>query len=392
MIPSKKSPRKKRVLLVANSSWYLFNFRRKLARALAEIGYEPVMVAPRDRYSALLEQDGFRYLEFALHRSGMNPAKELGALWQLRRIYAQEQPVAVHHFTLKCAIYGLVAGRAAGVPLVVNSITGLGHAFISERLLMKTVRAAFLFFFKRLGGAENVRTIFQNSDDLRFFLDRRILEQQRCWEIPTSGVDITHFSPLKKQAFRGSLPTVLFAARLLREKGVFEFARAAQLLRERGVQARFVLGGALDPGNPSSLTPAELNRLRHEYGVETPGHIEDMREALGGADIYVLPSYREGGSKTILEASAMCVPVITANVPGCRNLVDHGITGLLVPVRDASALADAIEALAGDEQLRRSMGEAGRRKIEGGFGDLQIAARTLAVYAPVVSSSSSPSV
>lgn len=377
VIPNKMS--QNRILLVANSSWYLFNFRRPLAAALADLGYEPVFVSPDDGYLDRIRQLGYRCHPIKLDRSGLNPLRQLRTLQEIRALYRREKPAAVHHFTVKCVLYGTIAARSEKVPIIVNSITGLGHLFLSQGLVKRAVRAVVEILYRKILNAPNVKTIFQNPEDRAHFLERGLVPPTAAVEIPTSGVDLRYFSrqsPTKKDA----TPIVFFAGRILEEKGVREFAKAAATLKSRAVNARFILAGAPDPGNPSSISTEEFSQWPKLYGVETPGQLSDIKSALEEASIFVLPSYREGGSRAILEASAMELPVVTTDVPGCRNLVDQGETGLVVPVKSSDDLSQSIEKLLREPEERTRMGKNGRKKMELNYSDTDIAARTIEVY------------
>lgn len=366
------------ILFTANTAWYLYNFRVKLATALRATGYRVVMVAPSDQYAASLRALGFEFIHWNVPRTGRHPLRDLRCLWQLLRIYNRETPVAVHHFTLKCVLLGSIAAKLTRVPKVFNAITGLGHLFLGEGFRSRALRFVVLPVLRAVFDLGKPVMIFQNSDDRQHFTRLHLSSPERSWEIPTSGIDTTYYSPTSTPP--ASVPIVLFAGRILREKGVREFVEAARILKQSGHDARFLMAGAPDHGNPSSFSAAEIDAWRADGLVEPLGHVSDLRTLLSQAAMLVLPSYREGGSRVILEASAMQLPVVTTDVPGCRNLVDQGETGLIVPVRNAVRLADAISALLEAPELRDRFGRAGRAKVQREFSDEKVVAETIGVY------------
>ena len=372
-------PRK--VLLVANTAWYLYNFRRRLIRALVGRGCEVVAVCPRDRYVELLETEGVRWIEWSLDRAGMSPLRDWRSLVRLRQIYRDESPDLVHHFTIKSILYGTSAARRTSVRRIVNSVTGLGHVFVSNRLAARMARPWIRRWYLRSLIATGVRPIFQNADDLAELSRLSPHLAARAILARGSGVDLQRFTPSpdgRPQA--NGVPCVLFVGRLLEEKGIREFVEAAHLTRDRGLRARFIACGAPDPGNPSSVDPACLDRWRSEGLVEFPGHVDDIEQKMREADVIVLPSYREGTPRVLLEAAAMGKPVVATNVPGCRDVVTHGHNGLLVPPRDPQALANALEQLLTAEPLRLSMGRAGRALAVERFDERQVVRQTLRAY------------
>jgi glycosyltransferase involved in cell wall biosynthesis len=365
-----------KVLLFANTDWYLYNFRRDLALAVRKRGDEVVLLSPPGEYAARLEGLGFRWISFPLSRRGMNPLAELATIGQLVRFYRNEKPDLVHHFTIKSVLYGTLAARLARVRPVVNSITGLGYVFLPggpwKRLLRFFVR---LWYRLILHGTQ---VIFENNDDRLAFLRFGLISPEESFLIPGVGVDTTRFTPHPLPEGR---PVVLLAARLLWDKGIGEFVEAARLLRSEGVQAHFVLAGRTDPGNPASISDAQINAWRDEDVIEWRGWIEDMSAALEQTSIVCLPSYREGLPTALIEAAACGRPVVASDVPGCRLTVQNGVSGLLVRERDATSLADALRKLVANPVLCEKMGAAGRHLVEEMFSSEKILSGIFAVYA-----------
>jgi glycosyltransferase involved in cell wall biosynthesis len=370
----------KKILLVANTGWYLYNFRLPLARLLRSQGVEPVLVSPRDAYVARLESEGFRCVEFALNRRSRNPLRELLVVADLIRIYRAERPGAVHHFTIKCVLYGTLAAKLTGIRAVVNAVTGLGPVFLGTDWKARALRPLLKWFYRNVLTARRVRVVFQNQDDLQTFTNLHLVIPDRTIIIRGSGVDLQRFSPRPSHPDEPPTPIVLFASRLMREKGIGEFVEAVRLLKRRQVKAVFQVAGSPDPGNHSSLSPEDLKSWQEEGLVDLLGHVDEVDDLIAHASLVVLPSYREGTPRILLEAAAMGKPIVATDVPGCREAVVHGENGLLVPVRDAPALADAIETLLKDSALRAKMGENGRRKMVREFDCEDVAWRTGQVY------------
>lgn len=362
---------------MANTSWYLYNFRLSHARRLRELGYMPVFVSPRDEFTGKLASQGFEWVELGLNRRSMNPIAELGVLVRLVRIYFKHKPSLVHHFTIKCVLYGTIAARVSGARRIVNSVTGLGHVFLDQRPVVRIVRPFVMRLYRAVLNSERVTTIFQNGDDMDFFVKSRIVRPEKACLIRSSGVNTEHFKPEPRRETAGR-PVVLFASRLLREKGVLEFMSAARSLGNSNI--RFVIAGQPDHGNPSSFTDAEIQLFKSEGVAEFAGHVANMKELILDSTIVVLPSYREGVPKILIEALAMERPVIATDVPGCREAVEHMKNGMLVPVRSAVALADAIVALLKNEKMMREFGRYGREKAIRDFSEAKVIASTFDVY------------
>jgi glycosyltransferase involved in cell wall biosynthesis len=327
-----------------------------------------------------MEAEGFRCVELKLDRRSINPFRELLVVMRLARIYGDERPAAVHHFTAKCVLYGTLAAKLSGVRAVVNSLTGLGHVFMGTGWKARVLRPIVTWFYRNVLTARRVRVVFQNPDDLRTFTDSRLVVPDRTILIRGSGVNLERFAPRPGEPEGVPAPVVLFAARLTREKGVYELVEAARILKAKGVKATFQLAGSPDPGNPSSIQESVLARWRREGAVDLLGHVEAVDDLMAEATLVVLPTYREGVPRTLLEAAAMGKPIVATDVPGCREAVIHGVNGLLVPARDPQALADAIERLLRDADLRARMGRAGRQKMVLEFDDQEVARRTANVY------------
>jgi glycosyltransferase involved in cell wall biosynthesis len=364
-----------KTVLFANTDWYLYNFRRDLAMALRERGDEVVLLSPKGEYVQRLQQLGFRWIEFPLSRQGMNPFTEIQSLWRLFKLYKREEPQLVHHFTVKCVLYGSLAAHLAGVAAIVNSITGLGYLFLPGGLLKNMLRA-FIWAWYRLA-MRGTQVIFENAEDQIVFLQYGFIHPEDGHLIPGVGVDTRRFVLTPEP--EGS-PVVLLAARMLWDKGVGEFVEAARGLLAEGLDARFALAGRTDPGNPASISDAQMETWKNESVIEWWGWIDDMPATLAKANIVCLPSYREGLPTVLIEAAACGRAVIATDVPGCRDAVKENESGLLVKPRDSSLLADALRKLLLDPAVRIEMGASGRSLAEEKFASDKIISEILSVY------------
>lgn len=369
--------RKPRLLFVVNQTEFFLSHRLPLALAAQRQGYEVHIATPTSPAVAIINDKGLAHHDIPFSRQGMHPLRELTTLRALFRLYRSLRPDIVHHVTIKPVIYGGLIARLTGVPAVVNAVSGLGYVFISSGrralLLRSVVRAGYRLALRH----RNSRVIFQNRDDLALFGKKHLIDAKQAVIIKGSGVDLDRFAPMPEPS---GPPVVMFASRLLRDKGVCEFVEAAETLRNSGVQARFVLVGDIDPGNPASLPTETVRRWQKEEVVEWWGRRDDMPHAMAQAHIVCLPSYREGLPKILIEAAACGRPIVTTDVPGCREIVRDGENGLLVPVRNVEALSTAIKRLIEDSPLRRRMGEQGRKIAEKEFGLQHVISETLLVY------------
>jgi glycosyltransferase involved in cell wall biosynthesis len=361
--------------MFANTDWYLYNFRLSLAEALRASGCELVLVSPPGKYAQRLQEMGFHWVEFEMSRRGMNPLVELNSLFRLTRLYRSEKPDIVHHFTVKCVLYGSLAAQMAGVKGIINAITGLGYVFIGRGWRAFFLRALVrLLYHFALGGTH---VIFQNIEDREMFLHLKLVSPRQVHLIQGSGVDMQRYSP---DGIAPELVLVVLPARLLWDKGVGEFVEAAKLLKAKGVAARFALVGDKDVNNPAGVAETFLLKWRELGVVEWWGWQEDMVNVYRQAHIVCLPSYREGLPRTLVEAAACGRPLVAADVPGCRSIVRQGENGFLVPPRDGAALAIALERLILDGAMRCKMGLRSREIAMADFSVEQITDETLQVY------------
>ena len=373
-----------KIVLFANTEWYLYNFRRSLALALRDAGHDVLLLSPDGPYGEKLRDLGLRWQPLPMDRRSLNPLREGVLLLHLWRLLRREHPDVVHSFTIKSAVYGSLAARLAGVPARVNAVAGMGYVFISHARKARMLRPVVRMLLKVAMGGPNARLILQNPDDVAVFEQAKLVEPAHIRLVPGSGVDVTRFVP-DPGRIAGPRVRVLLPARLLWDKGLAEYAEAARLLHAGNVPVDMLLAGDPDPGNPAAVTEAKVREWEREGLLQWLGHVDDMPALFRSVDIVALPtSYGEGLPKSLIEAGASGCVLVTTNVPGCREVVEHEVDGLLVPVHDAAALATAIARLQGDLPLRRQLAEAGRRKVLERFDEQIVIRNTLAVYAELV--------
>jgi glycosyltransferase involved in cell wall biosynthesis len=360
------------IVLSANSDWNIANFRPGLICALRGAGYDPVVIAPQDPAAddRMRELDVER-IPIRIDRSGLNPVADLRLLADYRRLLGRIQPAAYLGFTIKPNIYGSMAAATLGIPAIPN-VSGLGTAFIRRGVLQSIVTALY-----RRGFSKAPAVFFQNDEDRSLFVGRRIVRAKQSRVLPGSGVDLSRFAPA---APNDGPPVFLLVARLLRDKGVIEFVQAARSLGSQGMH--FQLLGPIDEGNRTAIGRLELERWVQEGVIEYLGVTDDVRPFLAAATAVVLPSYREGMPRSLLEAAAMGRPLIAADVPGCRDVVEDGVNGYLCTVRDPVSLASAMRRLAALPPTDRiAMGEAARSKVQEQFSEELVIGAYLEVLA-----------
>jgi glycosyltransferase involved in cell wall biosynthesis len=363
-----------KLLFVVTEDWYFVSHRLPLAVAAQAAGFEVAVATREGRQADVVRRAGIRLIPFELSRRGGNPLREVLALW---RLYRREQPDLVHHVALKPVMLGALAAWLAGVAAQVNAVAGLGWLFTSSSGIVRLARPVLRRMLAQLLNQSQSLTIVQNPED-RALLARSGVAATRLRLIRGAGVDVQIFHPVVPPP---APVCIALVARMLWDKGVGEFVKAAQRLTEAGVNARFILVGDPDPANPASVPAAILRGWHGQHGVEWWGRREDMPAVMQSMHIACLPSfYGEGLPKSLLEAAACGLPIITSDAPGCREIVQEGVNGLLVPVRDVDALVVALRKLIDDPGLRLRMGEQSRLLVETAFSLELVLAQTLAVY------------
>ncbi|WP_337996556.1 glycosyltransferase [Oleispirillum naphthae] len=374
-IPAEPAPR---MLFAVTEDFAFLSHRLPMAGAAKAAGFTVGVVCAVKDKRAQIEALGYAVHPWPVNRASTNPLREYLALNGLRRCYEETTPALVHHVALKPVVYGAIAAQLAGIPVAVNAMIGLGFLFISEGrkagLLRRVVLAALRLALDRPGS----RLLVQNPDDAAIFAKAGVIAPERIVLIPGSGVDAERFRPLPEPP--GETIVVSVVSRMLWDKGIGETVEAARILRERGLPVRLRLVGDVDPANPQSIHPATLCLWNADGLIEWKGPRKDIGQVWAESHIALLPSYREGMPKALLEAAACGRPLIAADAPGCRSLVADGENGLLVPVKDSAAIAEAIARLAADPALRRRMGAEARRRIEETYADPIVAAQVEALY------------
>ena len=366
-----------KLIFFVTVDWFFCSHFLSRAVAAREAGYEVLVLTDVDRYGEMVCAAGLRLLPLPISRSSLNPVGALLTLLRLVSIYIRERPDLIHNVALKPILLGGMAARVAGFRRVVNAVVGGGYAFTSQHPLARMLRPLVTIGLKLLLNPCGSRVIFENGDDLNSFSEAGLVRRADSVLIRGAGVDPNQFQ-LNRVISSPSL--VVLVARLLWDKGIGEFVAAARILRQRGVQARFVIVGDVDPENRACIDSATLEAWRSEGVVELWGFRSDMPRVLAEATIACLPSYREGLPKSLLEAMAAGLPCVTTDVPGCREAVRDGDNGLLVPAREASTLADALETLLRNPDLAKRMGERGRQRLENEFSAQHVNESTLALY------------
>ncbi|MBI3038292.1 glycosyltransferase family 4 protein [bacterium] len=364
--------------MIVNRGSFFLSHRLPIAYEARKLGYKFHVAAPQDQNSNEISQAGFPFHPISLRPKGYNPLQEFTSIADLLRLFRRLKPDLVHHVTIKPVLYGGIAARIANVPSVLSAISGLGHVFVSQ-----TISASLLRFFVKLGyrfafGHKNEKVIFQNKDDRETFIDQKLVSPENCVIIQGSGVNLRQF--YFKPEPKSKPPVIVLASRMLWDKGVGEFVKAAETLLNENVSAHFILVGELDPGNPSAISSSQMKSLLKRDGIQWWGHQKNMFEIISNSHVICLPSYREGIPKVLLEAAACGRPIVTTNVPGCREVVQNGENGLIVPPKDSKTLAEALKKLVEDSELRRKMGAKSREIAVAKFSIEKVVRETISVY------------
>ncbi len=370
------------IVFVVNQGSFLLSHRWPLVAEAIARDMRVTIICGDNTGGDSLRTLGVSVHTIALSRSGFNPFEEFRSFRALVALYRELRPDIVHHVTIKPVIYGTQAARIAGVPGVVNAIPGMGFVFTRRGRLARVRRLVVSLLYRVALSHPNMRVIFQNSEDMEVFLGPHIVSRPISHLIRGSGVDLDAF-PFSVEP-EGD-PVFLLVGRMLRHKGVGEFVSAARELKHRFPGWRFQLVGDVDVGNPSSLAAEDLRAWNDSGEVEWLGPRSDVADLLRQANVVCLPSYREGLPKTLLEASSVGRAMIVSDVAGCLEVVRDGVNGLVVPVRDATSLQDAMRRLGSNPEQRRRFGEAARNKAEAVFGVDDVVRDTFLIYEQVLS-------
>lgn len=354
----------KKIVMSVNTAWNVHNFRAGLVKALTRHGYDVMVMAPDDEYAQRLAPLGCRFKMLSMDNNGTSPGRDLALLVKYWRVFQSVRPFVYLGYTIKPNVYGSIAAHGLDIP-VINNIAGLGTTFINKTLLTCLVKRLYRTSLRRSN-----RVFFQNSDDRNLFVQAGLTQAGVADILPGSGIDLKHFlqlplAPLKERSFR-----FLLVARMLRDKGIEEFAAAAEIVRRVLPAVQFQLLGPVDSNNPNSISVRKIRQWEANRLIQYLNETDDVRPFMGNADCIVLPSYREGVPHSLLEAAALGRPIITTDVVGCKDVVDHNSNGFLCKVKNPIDLAEKMIQMVGlSQEQRMEMGAQGRKKVISQFDE-----------------------
>lgn len=351
-----------RVAIVLNTSWNIYNFRMNLVRSLQAQGHEIHTIAPNDDYTHYLTEANCIHHPLKMDSRGANPVKDMGLIFELFSIYRRVKPDVILHYTIKPNVYGSLAASLLRIP-VINNVCGLGTVFLKDDML-----SSIAMFLYKISFRFPKKVFFQNPDDLKLFIDKKLVSAKSVDLIPGSGIDLNRFRPMEFQ--RNKKFTFLLISRLITDKGVLEYIDAVKKLRSEGLDARFQVLGAIDPEHKRGIKREVVQDWINSGTIEYLGTTKDVRHFINLADCVVLPSYREGTPRTLLEAASSSKPIVATNVPGCNQVVEDRFNGLLCNLKDADDLAAKMRDMAHyDDETLKAMGANGRRKMEAEYDE-----------------------
>lgn len=346
----------KTIVISTNTSWNIFNFRVGLLKALQHLGYKIVCIAPYDEYSKKLEELNFEHYHINMNNKGTNPFEDLKLTFDYYNLYKKVNPCLILNFTIKPNIYGSIAARVLGIK-VISNISGLGTIFLNDGINSKIGKLLYKF------SLVNNKIFFQNSEDRNYFIKNALVKENQTDILPGSGVNTDFFKPSDNLSLNKKLKFIMIA-RLIKDKGILEYIDAIKIIKQKYVNVEFNLLGSLYPSNPTAVSRVELNSWIKGGLVNYLGHCDDVKSEIQKVDCVVLPSYREGLSRVLLEAGSLAKPIITTNTPGCKDVVDCGVNGFLCEVKSSVDLALQFEKIINlPPNERYSMGLEGRKKI-----------------------------
>jgi glycosyltransferase involved in cell wall biosynthesis len=368
---------KKKLLFIVNVDWFFISHRLPIALAAIEKGFEVHLACGITDRKRELETLGIVVHPISISRSGTSILKEITVLKEMNAVVKNILPDIVHLVTIKGAIYGGLVTRFKDIKVRVASISGLGFVFIDEGIKARLIKFLVTKLYRLALKSPNTRVIFQNENDKKLFIENKIIKSDQSHIIRGSGVDLERYQYLPEPSGE---KVIMFLARLLKDKGLVEFCDAGIALRKSGFEGKFVLVGDIDLHNPNSITQAELNNYVRSGYIEHWGFSKNVPEVIATSHIMVLPSYREGLPKSLIEAAACGRAVITTNVPGCRDAITPNETGLLIPIKSPQAIVDAIKTLCGNNDKRKVMGKKGRALAESCFDVTDVIDIHLSIY------------
>jgi len=354
----------RKIVISVNTAWNIHNFRAGLVKAMIRHGYEVMVVAPDDEYAPRLNDLGCRFIGMPMDNNGTHPGRDFSLLMRYLRVLRSVRPMAYLGYTIKPNVYGSIAAQALGIP-VINNIAGLGTTFINKTFLTYLVRELYRFSLRR-----SRRVFFQNADDQGLFVQAGLVRQEITDRLPGSGIDLAHYLPAPPSSMRERCFRFLLISRMLKDKGIEEFVAAATIVLQRIPAIQFQLLGFVDKDNSNAISLERIRCWEKNGLIQYLGKTDDVRPYLANADCIVLPSYREGVPRSLLEAAAMARPIIATDVVGCQDIVDDHVNGLLCQVRNAHDLAEKMmHMMRLSPEKRLDMGAAGRRKVTAQFDE-----------------------
>lgn len=366
-----------RIVLFANTAWYLFNFRLDLANRLRDNGYEVILVAPDDIYINKLRLLGFSVEVLQMNRRGVNPWQEIKTIFSLRKILLDLNADIIFNFTIKCVIHGSIAALLSNVNARVNAVAGLGSIFTNTNIKFRILKPLIKSLFKLTMLGKQARLIVQNREDFNVFVANKIIDSEKISLIKGSGVSQQKF-PMSGQTSSNNTVKILFASRLLWAKGISEYVEAARLLKE-SKHIQFLVAGDADPGNPDSVAQSDIERW-DSGNVHFLGHVDSMHELISDSDIVVLPSnYGEGVPRILVEAAACGKPLIAYDIPGSREIIVDKENGVLIKEKNIPKLVEAILQLASSKYLRVQMGQRSHALFMSEFEEKNVNLQTIKV-------------
>lgn len=378
-MPAKKS----RILIVVNVDWFFLSHRLPVALAARERGYEVFVAAADTGKRAEIESYGLTFINAPYLEKSHSFLSELYMILKLGRLYKDIKPDLVHHVTIRPVLYGSIASRLYRVKAVVNALSGLGYLFINQGFKSRILREVVTKLLKIGFSHSNQLLILQNKDDREKFIKRGLIQPEKIRIVRGSGVDTDLFKPQPEKGSAGV--DVAFIGRLLWDKGIAEFVEAANLLKKQGVHASFHIYGAQYENNPMSVPDDVIDDWKSNHLFTVHGQKDRIEDHLEDIDIVCLPSYREGLPKALLEAASAGLPIVTTDTPGCREVVDDGVNGYLVPSRNASLVAESLKKLIENPELRSEFGKAGRKKVLKEFTVDKVVEETMNIYSSLLS-------
>ena len=369
---------KPHILFFITEDWYFWSHRRSVAIAALDKGYKVTVVTRVHQLGSEIESAGMNLIPINIKRSSLNPFVELKTLLDIFSIYRKAKPDIVHQVGTKPIVYGTWAARIFGICGIVNAFGGFGHLFTAVSGPFRRFRKLIILIYRWTLAKTNIRLILQNSTDIQHIIDHKISSKNKTVLIRGAGVDLDEYQYSMEPA---GIPVVMYAGRMLWSKGVGNLVKAAEILSKRNVNCRVVIIGRPDPENPLSIPQEKLEEWNEDGHIEWWGYKEDMPKVIAESTLLVLPTfYGEGVPKILLEAAAVGRPIITTDIPGCRDIVHDGVNGLLIPGDDIEVLASAIQTLLKYKEWRVRFGLAGRNLVENEFSSRHVSQATLEIY------------